>query len=113
MREKETGNIKAQVTLGGYLLSGTDHYVNYIVDGEEKQIVNKLPFNPLKNPEQRKLLEEDDAGIQFSHSLEEQIGGQLEAGFTLLALYEDTNGEGRLHEMNIPTFLAMLSRKPE
>ena len=98
---------------GGYLLSGTDHYVNYIVDGEEKQIVNKLPFNPLKNPEQRKLLEEDDAGIQFSHSLEEQIGGQLEAGFTLLALYEDTNGEGRLHEMNIPTFLAMLSRKPE
>ena len=98
---------------GGYLLSGTDHYVNYIVDGEERQIVNKLPFNPLKNPEQRKLLEEDDAGIQFSHSLEEQIGGQLEAGFTLLALYEDTNGEGRLHEMNIPTFLAMLSRKPE
>ena len=98
---------------GGYLLSGTDHYVNYIVDGEEKQIVNKLPFNPLKNPEQRKLLEEDDAGIQFSHSLEEQIGGQLEAGFTMLALYEDTNGEGRLHEMNIPTFLAMLSRKPE
>ena len=29
----------------------------------------------------------------------------------LLDLYEDTNGEGRLHELNIPTFLAMLSRK--
>ena len=57
-------------------------------------------------------LEEDDAGVQFSHSLEEQIGGQLEAGFTLLALYEDTNGEGRLHEMGIPTFLAMRSLKP-
>ena len=49
--------------------------------------------------------------MQFSHSLEEQINGQLEAGFTLVSLYEDTNGEGRLHEMNIPTFLAMLSRK--
>ena len=24
---------------GGYLLSGTDHYVNYIVDAEEKQII--------------------------------------------------------------------------
>ena len=49
--------------------------------------------------------------MQFSHTLEEQINGQLEAGFTLLALYEDTNGEGRLHELNVPTFLAMLSRK--
>ena len=49
--------------------------------------------------------------MQFSHTLEEQIGGQLEAGFTLLALCEDTNGEGRLHELNIPTFLAMRAKK--
>ena len=97
---------------GGYLLSGTDHYVNYIVDAEEKQIINELPFNPLRNPEQMKQLEADDAGVQFSHSLEEQIGGQLEAGFLLLSLYEDTNGEGRLHDLHIPTFLAMRSCKP-
>ncbi|MBO6054249.1 MAG: class I SAM-dependent methyltransferase [Oscillospiraceae bacterium] len=96
---------------GGELLSGTDHYVNYIVDDDEREIVNRLPFDPLINPEQRRQLEEDDAGMQFSHSLEEQINGQLEAGFTLLSLYEDTNGEGRLHELNIPTFLAMRSRK--
>ena len=97
---------------GGRLLSGTDHYINYIVDSEENRIINSLPFNPLRNPDQRKQLEAEDAGMQFSHSLEEQIGGQLEAGFRLIALYEDTNGEGRLHEMNIPTFLAMLSMKP-
>ena len=97
---------------GGTLLSGMDHYINYMVDEAEERIVNTLPFNPLKNPEQMRLLEEEDAGVQFSHSLEEQIGGQLEAGFSLLALYEDTNGEGRLHEMNIPTFLATLSKKP-
>lgn len=97
---------------GGYLLSGTDHYVNYIVDAQEERIVNALPFDPLRNPEQMKQLEEDDAGVQFSHTLEEQIGGQLEAGFALLALYEDTNGEGRLHELNIPTFLAMRAQKP-
>ncbi len=96
---------------GGILLAGTDHYVNYIVDSEEKAIVNTLPFNPMRNPEQMPELEVEDDGIQFSHSLEEQIGGQLEAGFTLLALYEDTNGTGRLHEMNIPTFLAMRSQK--
>lgn len=97
---------------GGTLLSGTDHYVNYIVDEDEREIVNALPFNPLKNPEQMARLEAEDAGVQFSHSLEEQINGQLEAGFVLLALYEDTNGEGRLHEMNIPTFLAMRAMKP-
>ncbi|GHN47241.1 hypothetical protein ME799_08470 [Lactobacillus delbrueckii] len=56
-------------------------------------------------------LEKDDSGVQFSHTLDEQIGGQLEAGFTLTNLYEDTNGEGRLHELNIPTFIATRSVK--
>ncbi len=97
---------------GGLLLSGVDHYINYIVDADEKQIINELPFNPLRKPQQMKQLEAEDAGVQFSHSLEEQIGGQLEAGFILTALYEDTNGQGRLHELNIPTFLAMRARKP-
>ena len=96
---------------GGYLLSGTDHFVNYIVDADEKTIINRLPFDPLHNEDQRRQLEEDDGGMQFSHTLEEQINGQLEAGFTLLELYEDTNGEGRLHELNIPTFLVMRSVK--
>ena len=96
---------------GGFLLSGVDHYINHIVDENEKEIINSLPFDPTENEEYRKQLERDDAGMQFSHTLEEQIGGQLEAGFTLLDLYEDTNGEGRLHKMNIPTFIAMRSKK--
>ena len=96
---------------GGTLLSGVDHYVNFIVDEDEREIVNHLPFDPLADTAQRSKLEADGAGFQFSHSLEEQIGGQLEAGFTLLDLYEDTNGVGRLHELNIPTFLAMRSVK--
>ena len=96
---------------GGILLSGTDFFINYIVDDDETSIINHLPFNPLKDPEQMKQLEAGDSGVQFSHTLEEQINGQLEAGFVLTALYEDTNGEGRLHELNIPTFLAMRSVK--
>jgi ubiquinone/menaquinone biosynthesis C-methylase UbiE len=91
---------------GGLLIAGVDHYINYIVDQDEKRIVNHLPFNPLKNADQMEQLKRDDAGIQFSHSLEEQIGGQLEAGFRLTDLYEDTNSEGWLSELNIPTFLA-------
>jgi SAM-dependent methyltransferase len=97
---------------GGVLLSGTDHFINYMVDENEEKIVNTLPFNPLKD---KKLMEEllsTNSGIQFSHTLEEQITGQLKAGFILKDLYEDTNGYGRLHEMNISTMLAMYSKKP-
>jgi hypothetical protein len=54
----------------------------------------------------------DDDGVEFSHTLEEQIGGQLEAGFILKEIYEDTNDEGRLHELNIPSFFATLAIKP-
>ena len=96
---------------GGILLAGVDNSINYIVDETEERIVNRLPFDPIADPAQRAMLESADDGMQFSHTLEEQINGQLEAGFTLLALYEDTNGEGRLHELNIPSFLAMRSQR--
>ena len=96
---------------GGDLLSGLDNAINYMVNADETEIVNRLPFDPLTNEDQRRQLEADDCGMQFSHTLEEQIGGQLEAGFTLLGLYEDTNGAGRLHELNIPSFFATRARK--
>ena len=91
---------------GGILVCGLDNGINYIVDNAEERIVNTLPFNPLENPAQMAQLEAADAGVQFSHTMEEQIGGQLAAGFMLTDLYEDTNGEGRLHELNIPSFIA-------
>ena len=97
---------------GGWLLAGTDYFINFMVDDDETKIVNSLPFNPLKNPEQMAQVQQSQSGVEFSHSLEEQIGGQLEAGFILKELYEDTNGQGRLHELHIPTFLAMRSQKP-
>lgn len=96
---------------GGTLLSGVDHFVNYIVNEDETMIVNRLPFDPLVNDDQRQQLERDDCGMQFSHTIEEQINGQLQVGFTLLDLYEDVNGEGRLHDLNIPSYLAMRAVK--
>jgi SAM-dependent methyltransferase len=91
---------------GGCMLSGLGNETNYIVDQDEKTIINTMPFNPLKNPEHKLQLDEADCGVQFSHTLEEQIGGQLEAGFVLVDLYEDTNGEGLLHDLNIKTYFA-------
>ncbi len=96
---------------GGVLLSGIDNNINYLVDENEERIINKMPFDPLSNPDQMEQLQNDDCGVQFSHSMEDQIGGQIDAGFVLKNIYEDTNGGGRLHELNIPTFYAMRSVK--
>ncbi len=98
---------------GGRLLAGLDNGMNFLVDdGDESKIVNRLPFNPLKDEALRRRLEDSGDGVQFSHTLEEQLGGQLRAGFRLVDLYEDTNGAGFLHEMNIPSFWATLAVKP-
>lgn len=91
---------------GGVLLAGLDNGVNFWFDEVEERLTYTMPFNPLVNSEHRKLLEEQDCGMQFSHSIEEQIGGQLKAGFCLTDVYDDTNGAGNLDAHNIPTFWA-------
>ena len=97
---------------GGRLLSGLDNGINYVVDDEEERIVDGLPFDPVANPRQRERFNIDEDGMQFSHSFNEQIRGQLQAGFTLLDGYDDTNGSGRLHELGIPSFWATCAQKP-
>lgn len=91
---------------GGILLSGLDNGINYIFDDEETTMIHKLPFNPLQNKQQYEDSIKNDWGIQFSHTIEEQIGGQLQAGFVITDIYQDTNGVGRLHEFNVPCFYA-------
>ncbi|MDR3209493.1 MAG: class I SAM-dependent methyltransferase, partial [Oscillospiraceae bacterium] len=76
---------------GGVLLAGLDNGFNFLFDDYTRPLTirNTYPFNPLKNPEQLKKLLDDDDGIQFSHSIDEQIGGQLEAGLMLTHVFED------------------------
>lgn len=97
---------------GGVLLAGVDNGVNYIFDDTETTLTHKLPFNPLKDPVLYKECMDSDSGIQFSHTIEEQLGGILQAGLRITDLYEDTNGYGKLHEFNIPTFIAVRAIKP-
>ncbi len=95
----------------GIFLAGLANEVNYIVNEDEKMIVNKMPFDPSEDESLYQSLIDKDWGIEFSHSVEDQIGGQLEAGFTLTHIFEDTNGYGYLHEKNIKTFMATRSVK--
>ena len=96
---------------GGILLCGLGNEVNYLVDDAEERIVHRMPFDPLVDETVRKELEESDSGMQFSHSVEDQLGGQLRAGFRLTDLFGDTNGFGRLHELNVECYLATRSVK--
>ena len=91
---------------GGILMCGLDTGFAFIFDDTDMSIKYKLPFNPLKNPELYEECLKNDRAIEFSHTLEEQIGGQLEAGFCLTNLMDDTDGYGFFHEYSVPTFVA-------
>ena len=97
---------------GGIFLGGYDNAINFIFDNAQQTLAYRLPYNPLRDEALYAEAMATNDGIQFSHTLEEQIGGQLRAGFQLTDLYEDTNGEGRLHEFGVPTFLATRCVKP-
>ncbi|MBE6613856.1 MAG: class I SAM-dependent methyltransferase [Ruminococcaceae bacterium] len=98
---------------GGILLAGLDMGWNFAIDEEHDCRLSHLPFDPLANQDQKKLLQDFDDGYQFSHTVTEQIGGQLKAGFALTDLYEDTNGRGVLHEYGIPSFTATRAVKTQ
>lgn len=97
---------------GGVLLTGFDTVINFIVDESEQRIVWRHPFDPLTQPEALVFLQKDDSGMQFGHDLTQTLGGMIKAGLRIMDLYEDTNGEGRLHELNIPTYLAVRAQRP-
>lgn len=99
---------------GGRLLAGFSNGLDFLFEDEESlQVVNPLPFNPLKMPKERfEAMARNGEGILFSHSMEEQLGGQLAAGFTLKALYEDRDRPGgfKLREY-APQYMATLAVK--
>jgi len=107
---------------GGVLLSGLDNGISYLFDydeaGKPLVVTQSLPFNPLKNPAQQALLDAEDGAVQFSHTFDEQIGGQLKAGFVLTGAYEDYNTadeDGNVTETaarGIPSYWATRAVKP-
>jgi SAM-dependent methyltransferase len=82
---------------GGVLLSGFTNPAVYLFDWElalsigKLKVKYKLPYadeTDLTEEEKRKKLEKNEP-MEFSHTLEDQIGGQIEAGFIITGFYED------------------------
>ena len=95
----------------GILLAGLDNGINFAFHDQTGALQHKLPFNPLMDPSLFEESMRQNDGVQFSHSIEEQIDGQLRAGLRLTHVYQDTNGYGKLHEYGVPTCFATRSLK--
>lgn len=85
---------------------------SYDIEAVRADMTRPLPFDPVRDPSLIPAGELSEWGMQFSHTLDEQVRGQIGAGFRIVDLYEDTNGSGRLHELGIPTFWATCAEKP-
>jgi SAM-dependent methyltransferase len=101
---------------GGSLLAGFTNPFLYLFDDDLAQrngvlqVRYALPYSDLESLDkmQREALIDAGETLEFSHTLEAQIGGQLEAGFILTDFYEDRFGEeaGDLLSKFAPTFIA-------
>jgi SAM-dependent methyltransferase len=106
----------------GVLLAGFNNPAVYLFDYELAEsegilrVKYPLPYSDLTSPtaEERRRYIETGAPLEFSHSLEDQIGGQLDAGFMLTGLYEDTYGEDADEPLSgyMPPFIATRAIKP-
>jgi len=82
----------------GLLLSGFGNPIEYIFNaGKLEQgvlcVENTVPYADIEHmddPETRRIAESD--GYLWSHTLEEQIQGQIAAGFAIVGFYEDIGG---------------------
>lgn len=97
---------------GGSLLSGFANPAMYVFDLDE--IVrgnliarNSRPYSDLtsRSPESLERYLETGEPLEFSHSLDEQIGGQIDAGFLIAGFYED-RWPDHLLDGYMPTFMA-------
>jgi SAM-dependent methyltransferase len=103
---------------GGVLLAGFLNPAMYVFDLEaadrgELVARHKLPYSDVAdatNEERQRLVDRGDA-FEFSHSLEDQIGGQVDAGFRLAGLYEDSHDTFILGQY-FPTYVATRAVKP-
>jgi SAM-dependent methyltransferase len=101
---------------GGVLLAGFNNPYVYIFDIPQAEkgifeVKNPLPYDSTKLSDEERLRVFGEAyPLEFSHSLEEQIGGQLEAGFLLAGLYEDQQASPLGKYM--PFYIATRAVKP-
>ena len=105
---------------GGELLSGIVNPVVFAMDLEQERagkvvLKYRIPFSHFDHPEDPELrsLRAGGEPLDFGHTLEDQIGGQLEAGFHLVSMFEDgwPADKSPIHAL-MNCYIATRARKP-
>ena len=107
---------------GGVLMVGFNNPAVYLFDWKLAdrtgilQVKYALPYSDLTSlpAEERERYVETGVPLEFSHTLEDQIGGQIDAGFLIAGFYEDAYGQEENDALTqyMPTFIATRAIKP-
>jgi SAM-dependent methyltransferase len=106
---------------GGTMLAGFANPVLFMFDKESNQEKGILdlrysqPFSDIDSlckDDLRKVVDNNEP-LEFGHTLEQQIGGQIKAGFLIAGIYEDYWSDEAI-ELNkyMPVFIATKAVKP-
>jgi ubiquinone/menaquinone biosynthesis C-methylase UbiE len=104
---------------GGALLAGFLNPVVYVFDLDladdtgEVRVRYKLPYADAKSKSEEEVRRQIERAepLEFSHTLEEQIGGQTGAGFLISGFYEDRHRDDPIAAY-MPTYAATRAIKP-
>ena len=104
---------------GGTLLAGFLNPALYIFDLDladstgEVRVKYALPYDDATSLGEERIEQkiENREPLEFSHTLEDQIGGQIEAGFVISGFYEDQHRDDPIAAY-MPTFVATRAAKP-
>lgn len=105
---------------GGTLLAGFANPVLYLFEDEEEvkdirlEVKYSIPYSDMihASDERKKWFAEKNYPLEFGHTLEDQIGGQLKAGFVISGFFEDRfNDPGHPLDKIIPLFIATKADK--
>jgi len=97
----------------GILMTGLINPISFQLDHESLKLIYKQPFSDLHSlsKEELETLKKENEPLVFGHSLTDQIGGQLDAGFTITTMFEDIwDVENKMNDF-FPSFLATRATK--
>ncbi len=105
---------------GGVLLAGFHNGFLFVFDRLKDEHEGKLevkyslPYSDLKDltEEERKFYTDKNEPLEFGHTLDQQIGGQIKAGFVITGFFEDYfSDEATALNKYCPTFIATKALK--
>lgn len=102
---------------GGALLSGICNPIVFLFDPAKEQegilqLKYKMPYSDFTSLTDEERARYKDEPLVFAHSLEDQLGGQTDAGFVIAGFYEDTHVTGDKLSEYLSGFIATRAVKP-